>query len=193
MPTSIYEFFSSIEDLPLVEVSKWLRVRLDEHLLENFIANRILYPRTQPTNLQEWQIDLALLREAVRVEPKKIYDAISNKIVLPDFFISEFGSLKPVMLAVLEVLTLGVVTTVWVSTTGRGSKQVGSVLTPKLPFKESIVTVNLNGEVYTLKTSALSLIAVPDRHLKVKLDGEAEILVAGGEFGVAFNLRRQHG
>ena len=67
--SGIFEKFKDLEQIPIDDISRWLKPQ-PEYFLENFIANRLLYPQVLPLTIQDLEIELAILKEVVKRDPK---------------------------------------------------------------------------------------------------------------------------
>lgn len=104
--TGIFEHFRYLDQIPISDISKWLKYKVKDTDLENFIGNRIIYPQTLPINKLELEIDLAILREALKRQPEVLYDRRLNKIIIPGEFQYRFGTFENLVKAITEVLIL---------------------------------------------------------------------------------------
>lgn len=102
----VFENFRYLDQIPTSDISKWLKTKINDTDLENFIGNRIIYPQTLPMNSLELEIDLAIFREALKRQPEVLYDRRLNKIIIPGEFQQRFGTFERLIKAITEVLIL---------------------------------------------------------------------------------------
>lgn len=102
----VFENFRYLDQIPTSDISKWLKTKVKETDLENFIGNRIIYPQALPISNLELEIDLAIFREALKRQPEVLFDRRLNKIIIPTEFEQRFGSFERLIKAITEVLIL---------------------------------------------------------------------------------------
>src|SRR5438128_9431240 len=81
-------FFDSFDNLGKIDASNlavWLNPAPQVIRLENYLANRILYPQALPLTASDLQIDLAILREALRLKAgaSPFLNVQLHKIIIP--------------------------------------------------------------------------------------------------------------
>ncbi len=69
--SGLFDYFDNMDQIPLNLIIRWLKHAPTQIQLENFIANRILYSQTVSQTPSEIEIDLAILREAIRINVPK--------------------------------------------------------------------------------------------------------------------------
>lgn len=181
-----------LENLDPQVVSQWIKFKIEKILLENHIANRLLYPQALPITKQDLQIDLAIFREAIKKDPKSIYDKFGNKIIIDQKLTERFGSLRKILLAIMDVLPIKTITTISLRTNTL-TNIVGSIIVPQTDFKTKVVAVWLDDQQFDLRTGFLSLLGSEKKKLKIKIDGGEEFLAYGGDLGIAIDLRSKEG
>lgn len=189
-----FEVFENLdlENLDPQMVSKWIKFQIEKIFLENHIANRLLYPQAVALTKQDMQIDLAILREAIRKNPQPIYDKFGNKIIIDQKLIDRFASLKRLLMAIMDVLPIKNLTTISIKNNTLTSV-VGSIVVPQTVFATKLVPIWLDEQQFNLRVGFLSLLSSVKKKIKVKLDGGEEFLAYGGELGVAIDLRGKGG
>src|SRR3989344_7189671 len=60
--------FDDLDQIKTEDVARWLSPVPQQTLLENYIANRILYPQAIPVLPSDMKLDLAILREALKLQ-----------------------------------------------------------------------------------------------------------------------------
>lgn len=80
-----FESFDNLDLIPVEEIAKKLKIRSQLIELENFLANRILYPQAVPTTSIDMETDEVILDMALKI----------NKIKkLPQNFKTRFPGMK---------------------------------------------------------------------------------------------------
>src|SRR5688572_29560259 len=90
--TGIFEEFDFLDQIPIDDISKWIPIKLPPFYLENFLANKILYPQSIPVTEVDLAIEIAILREIVK--RKSHFDPKLNQIFIPETFLSRFPNLS---------------------------------------------------------------------------------------------------
>ena len=80
-----FESFDNLDLIPVEEIAKKLKIRSQLIELENFVANRILYPQAIPTTSIDMETDIVILEEALKINKRK---------KLPEDFKARFPGLK---------------------------------------------------------------------------------------------------
>lgn len=96
----IFEYFSDIDQIAVEDIQRWLKSPLSSINLQNAVANRLLYTQTLPVSKEDLDLDLAILREAIR---RNIHYFISSKqLVIPSQFLGRIPELPQVVLAFID-------------------------------------------------------------------------------------------
>lgn len=188
--SGVFDTFIDLEKVPIDRVIAHLKFKLEAHILENFIANRIIYPQTIPTKLQEMEIDIAILRSYIEMFPSYFYDSQQQLMLIPKECLNRFGKLLPLITIFIESLNLSGVNQI-----AFGAKQsndiAGSLIGVELPPSLNSVDILILGKSYRIKKGTISNIPYVGKKIPVKVDGLKEVLVSGGEAGVFFDLREK--
>lgn len=184
--SGVFDQFRDIERIPPEDINRWLKVKLEPHILENYIANRILYPQTVPTSEYELDIDLAILREIIRRGSPLFYQ--NSRIVIPSEYVDRFPSLLKLATAFVDGLTPAGVTPIAIKEHD-GVQLIGSYVSFSFLKEQNPIKVIVNGVEYKIKLNALTLLPFNEKQLKVMIDETQEILIDGGTLGVLIDLR----
>lgn len=182
--TGVFASFSNLANISAEEVEKYLSSKSELHTLENFIANRVLYPQSIPMNKIELDMDLAILKALVSLEPEKVYSFVKQTLTIPEEWVARFPSLEELVVSLMEVVPLGKVTRVMLKTR-LGSTQLGSVI--HLSGIEGTVKVRLGSKEVKLKGHTVTLLKLLQREVEVSLNG-VSLPAFGGKLGVIVNL-----
>lgn len=183
--SGVFEQFPNLDKVTFESVKRWLNFKVEDHTLENFIANRLLYPQTVPMNEQEMEIDLSILRETLKMDNRLLYNPFKSSIIIPEEFEVRFPPLIKLISALCDVLVLKEVTKIYVKS-WVGTHPMGSIVIPKSIHPTSLIT--LGGKKYQVKPNSLNQISVPERQQMLQIDS-FNAGVSGGEFGVFIDLR----
>lgn len=189
--SGIFEEFGDLDKVSVEEIAKWLSQKYEVHFLVNFLGNRIIYPQAIPLTQKELEIDLAILREAIKLKPSLVYEPQTNKILLPKAFVDRFPSVVNVAKSIVEGLNPKGVHNIFLKDNGQ-QRLVGSVISPLNPQKLSL---DENSVIFTglavrrpLPLNSVSVIPTPAAEARIVL-GDEEYKVPGGEVGIIIDLR----
>lgn len=182
--------FDSFDNLDLIEssqISSWLKNPPSEFYLKNYLANKILYPQTVPISQSDMKIDLAILREALKLNAPSQKDKEESllgenpfinitlrKILIPKKFLKFMPDLIALTWAFVDGLLMGrkkedYFSDIWtVVLTSDIDEIVGSVLLPQFTDKLGILKINFLGNDYQVKAG--SLVVIPCSPQKCQLD-----------------------
>lgn len=183
---------------------------------ENYLANKILYPQTIPISSSDMKIDLAILREALRLNGPKsgkpgamlgenpFLNITLRKIIIPSKFLLYVPDLVSLTWVFVDGLLLGKTKEdffwdLWtVVLTGDSDEVVGSVILPQFSGKTDSLDITLLGKSFKIKAGSLTLIPCPKDRCEVsyrfttgKIFGkkEAALEIHGGRLGIMIDGR----
>src|SRR3990167_9440024 len=79
--TGLFSSFDDLDQISPEAIASWLKPAPELTSLENYLANKILYPQAVPLTKHDMQIDLAILREALRMNGPKPGEQKSNALL----------------------------------------------------------------------------------------------------------------
>lgn len=100
--------FDAIDNLDLIlaeDVARWLKNPPQPIILQNYIANRILYPQAVAVSLADLEMDLAILREALKRD-KSYFSYETRKIIIPDILVSRIPNLAKLVWVFIDAYLL---------------------------------------------------------------------------------------
>ncbi len=216
--SGLFDSFDNLDEIAIESISRWIKPIPQEIQLENYIANRILYPQTVAITALDMQIDLAILREAIRLNgPKKnakdIFlgnNAFLNinlrKLMIPDKFLNFVPDLATLVWVFIDALLLDknrvdVFEDLWtVVLTDEVDEIVGSLLLPRIESGTAEIEVSVMNQNYKIKAGSLMIIPCePSRcQISYKLregqvlgKAEASLEVYGGKLGLVVDVRKK--
>jgi len=104
--SGVFQIFKDLDTLNTSDIYRWLNLHLQPQVIENHFANRLLNPQTIPMTLEEMQIDLAILREGIRLNPSIFYNNSTKTMTIPDGFIERFLPAAELIKAFVDGLSL---------------------------------------------------------------------------------------
>lgn len=214
--SGIFDSFDNLDTIEASSLSAWLKNPPAEVQLENYLANKILYPTALPLTDADMKIDLAILREALRINGPEAFkegpllgdNAFLNitlrKIIIPDRFLYNIPSLVDLTWAFIDGLLLNRRKEDWfedvwtVILADDADEVVGTVLLPQFGNVDDTMAVNLQGKDFKIKAGSLTVIACPKDRCQIdykfskgKFLGKKEnaVEVYGGKLGLIIDGR----
>lgn len=206
MPLSVglFDDFDNLDQISLEAIAAQLKPVPQFINLENYLANRILYPQTLSQTAYDMQIDLAILREAVKMNYSKIEQKVNaRKLLIPARLLNFVPDLISLTNVFIDALLFNrkmqdPLQDLWtIVLTDHSDEVVGSILLPQL-VSGGIMEVNSLGKIYEIKQGQMIIVPCPkDRSeiaYKVK-NGQAlgktesAVEIAGGKLGLVVDGR----
>lgn len=206
----IFDIFDNLEQIKVEDIAKWLKHQVDFTHLENFLAQRILYPQTVPMTEVDMNIDLAILREALRLCGPMLGDnpflnVTLRKILIPSTFLNFIPNLQTLTWAFVDGLLYDrkksdFFEDLWtVILTGQIDEAIGSVILPQFQSGNGILKLNVVGKEYQIRAGTVIVIPCPNKRCEVtfkvnagKILGKDDLSVEvyGGKLGLMIDGRR---
>ena len=77
----LFDSFDNLDQISPEAVATWLKPVPEFSHIENYLANKILYPQTVPLTEHDMQLDLSILREALKLNGPKAKDQSTNALL----------------------------------------------------------------------------------------------------------------
>lgn len=215
----MFDSFDNLDQIDINLASSWLKNPPSSIQLENYLANKILYPQTLPLTELEMKVDLAIVREAIRLATSKIdqkegsllgnnlfLNITLRKIIIPEKFLPFTADLTTLAWVFVDALLLNkkradYFEDLWTVVVSDDVDQVvGSVLLPRFEDQRDTMILNVQGKSFKIRSG--SLLFVPcqkDRcEISYKLTGgkllgkqESALEVYGGKLGLLIDGRER--
>lgn len=189
--SGIFEEFPDLDKVSPLQIETWLKNKPEIHALANFLGNRLLYPQTVALSQSEMEIDLAILREAIKQKPALIADFQRSKLFIPQDYLYRFPPLPRLVGALIEAINPKGVYQIHIKNQNQ-LKLVGSLISPpdieKLSQGKKEICVDVGGFASKLRVNTVSISRIEASEVKVIIGGN-EYKVNGGELGVIIDLR----
>ncbi len=173
----LFDRFDNLDQIKVEDVAKWLKPVPRQVFLENYIANRILYPQAVPITFSDMKMDLAILREAIRlnatVQPQEkneflgsspFINATMRKIIIPASFLEFAPDLPSLVWAFIDGLLVSRPKEDWfgdlwtVILSADTDNIIGSILLPQFKSENDIIEVTLDGKTSKIKAGSLTVL-----------------------------------
>lgn len=217
MPTGLFDSFDNLDQIPIENIASWFKPVGNLIQLENYLANKILYPGTLPMKEIETEMDLAILREALKLSlnQAKQNDFLGGnpflnmglrKILIPAGFLNYIGDLTKLTWAFVDALPVDPKRKDWfedlwsIVLTDDIEETVGSLILPEFGGSKGQIEVNITGKSYNIKSGSLIVIpCIEDRcELSYKLKQgkllgrvENSVQISGGRLGIMIDARKK--
>ena len=213
----IFDSFDNLDQIQIENIARWLKPQPQAIFLENYLAQRILYPQTIPMTENDLQTDLAILREALRLfspRDKKANSLLGDnpflnmtlrKILIPSRFLNFTADLTALTWVFVDGLLLDrkkedFFEDLWtVVLTGEIDEVIGSVLLPQFKNKDSSLQLTVLDKTYQIRAGTLIVIPCPKSRCQAQFKfkqgrilGKEELAVEvyGGKLGLMVDGRQ---
>lgn len=189
--TGVFEEFPDLDKVTIAQIASWLVNKPEKHTLSNFFGNRLLYPQTVAVNELDMEIDLAILREAIRQKPAIVSEPQRNKLYIPENMVTRFPPLSRLAGVLIESLSPKGINQIYIKNRNQ-VKLVGTLVSPpdlsNIVKDKKVVKVLVDGVESRLNINTISISPITSPEVKIKIEDE-EYKVYGGELGVIIDLR----
>lgn len=175
--SGLFDSFDNLDIIDIDSLAAWLKNPPALIQLENYLANKILYPRTLPLTDFDMKIDLAILREALKSHGPTIgtrggpllgdnpfLNITLRKLIIPQRFLFYVPDLTMLTWAFVDGLLFQRRKEDWfedlwtVEVADDTDEIVGSILLPQFKDDKDFMELNLLGKNYKIKVGSLTII-----------------------------------
>ncbi|TSC65550.1 MAG: Uncharacterized protein CEO21_384 [Microgenomates group bacterium Gr01-1014_80] len=194
--TGIFSSFENLDQIPIEDIAGNLEPAPVRYVLENYLANKILYPAVVPVSGPQLNIDLAILREALK-RSNVYYNLRSKKIFVPEAFFNFIPDVKKLALLFIDAYEPKGIITFVLTRSGR-DEILGTLVTVYCKGQKEPLHFGVEGQNFRIKPGVLTILPCPKEHCHVsfkateaKLLGKSEMLfeVPGGALGLVVDGR----
>ncbi len=180
--------FRNLDKISPNALNRWLKIKKDPQNLLNFLGNRIIYPQTAPVTPDDMEIDLAILREALRLDSQKFYNKEKKEIEVPEEFLKRFVPEFKLLAAIIDgVEPSGLVEIVL--NKDKDKKVIASFFNPEIKDAKGLIKAVVEGRSFKLLPNTLTLIPCKGGKLSLKIGDREEIKFNPGDIGIFVDLR----
>lgn len=216
--SGLFDSFDNLDQIEAEDIIKWLKPAPQTVQVENYLANKILYPQTLPVIREDVQLDLAILREALRINGPKdkivsegsmlgnnpFLNITLRKIIIPQKFLQFIPDLTAIVWAFVDGLLLNrrkedFFWDLWtVVVAGDTDQIVGSVILPQFQNRLSRLNLTFGDKNFVIRPGSLTVLPCPSEscELSFKFTGgkfmgkEENVLeIYGGDLGLMIDGR----
>lgn len=213
----LFNSFDNLDQISLENTASWLKPVPQFNQLENYLADRILYPQTLPQTEADMQMDLSILREVLKINGPKINASNTNallgdnpflnitlrKLLIPSELLNFVPSLAELTHVFIDALLLGRKKKDWfedlwtIVLTGDIDEVIGSVILPNFDNRGQMSFSVLKKNYEIRKGNVMIIPCSQDRcEIAYKLQNgnilgktESAIEVYGGKLGLMIDGR----
>ena len=193
--SGVFEIFENLESIPYEDIARWITPAPSQTVLENYLANKLIYPQTVPVTQADQNMDLAILREALR-RNLIFFKTNQKKIFIPADFLQITPDIKKMVSIFIDAYKpSGLIT--FVLTTRIKDKVLGSLITVNCKIGDTLY-FDLEGKNFKVKPGNLIILPCPKDHCHVSFKssnstifGKNELLfeIPGGDIGLIVDGR----
>lgn len=211
-PAGLFDSFDNLDQISIEAIASRLKPVPQLTALENYVANRILYPQIMAQTQYDMMVDLAILREALKLNgPKQsqknnallggnpFLNTTLRKILIPSRFLDFVPNLAVLTEVFIEAFLLNRkkedwFSDVWTAVLTDGSEEiVGTVLLPQFANPQAVMDLKIGGKNYQLHAGTSILVPCPKDRCEIayKLQNgqclgkqESAVEVYGGKLGL---------
>ena len=218
--SGLFDTFDNLGQIDINSLLGWFKNAPPSPIqLEDYLANKILYPKTLPLTNFDMKIDLAILREALRINRPNLnktegpllggnpfLNVTLRKVIIPERFLLYVPDLVNLVWAFIDGLFLNrkkndLFEDLWtVVVSGELVETVGSILLPEFPRLGERMNITLSGRQYRINSGSLTRVPCQKSRCEISYeltDGKIlgknsdAIEVYGGKLGLMVDGRMQ--
>lgn len=216
--TGLFDTFDNLDSLEAENIVRWLKPIPQTVQVENYLANKILYPQTMPVTKEDMLLDLAILRQALRINGPKsrvvggsgllgdnpFLNITLRKIIIPQKFLQFMPDLTSLTWAFVDGLLLNRrkedwFEDLWTVVVSDDTEQiVGSVILPQFISYLSKLNLTFQGKNFEVRPGSLTVLPCPFERCEItfkinqgKFMGKIESILelSGGKLGLMIDGR----
>lgn len=182
--------FKNLDKVSPDSINRWLRIKKDPQYLLNFLGNKIIYPQTIAVSPEEMEVDLAILREALKLDSAEFYLKQKQIIQVPEEFLLRFVPEFKLLAAIIDgIEPMGLVEIVL--KTNKLKKTLASFYNPEIKEGKDLIEALVENKSFKLLPNTLTLIPCSGGQLNLKIDGKEAVKFNPGEIGIFVDFRKK--
>lgn len=217
--SGLFDSFDNLDIIDAASLTVWLKNPPALVQLENYLANRILYPQALPLTDFDMKIDLAILREALRINGPKpgtkegpllggnpFLNIVLRKVIIPQKFLNYVPDLVSLTWVFVDGLLLSrkkqdLFEDLWTVVVSNDVDEiVGSILLPQFEGLGDNMLLTIFGKDYKIPAGSLTVVPcykdrceIAYKFKKGKILGKSTnaLEIYGGKLGLMIDGRTQ--
>ncbi len=182
--SGFFERFKDIESVSALEVSKYLKSKIEIVRLQNIIANQILYPQTIPLTKIDEEIDRALLCALLQLHPEDILKG--DRITLPEEYLFRFPEINQLITSLTISLNLPLLSSIYIKKAGN-LHRAGTIL----KVSPDIGRILVNGKVLKISPNKITVFPFGNQPLLIEVPNQPLWHGVSGSIGLIVDSRRK--
>ncbi len=215
----LFGSFTNLDQIEAINLLNWIQPAPSLISLENYLANRILYPQTVPLSDIEVKTDLAILREVLKINTfdvkeqsypllgdNSFFNFTLRKILIPLKFLDYIPNLSMLVWVFVDVLLVAVQKKDWfedlwtVVLNDDVDEVIGSLLLPQFTKDSGAMQIKIEDKEFFAKKGELTIIPCSRDRCEIsyelnqgKLLGKSKnaLEINGGRLGIIIDGRRK--
>lgn len=215
--SGLFDSFDNLDQIEINAVFYWLKNPPLQTKLEDYLANKILYPKTFSLTADDIKIDLAILREVLRINGPKpgqkgepflgdnpFLNFTLRKIIIPENFLIFIPDIVNLTWAFIDGLLLsrkkedGFEDLWTVVLSDDIDEVVGTILLPRFENLQDSLECTLQGKFYRIKAGSLTVLPCSKERCEVAYKvvkghilgkKESAVEIYGGKLGLMIDGR----
>lgn len=188
--SGLFSNFSDLDSLDFETIRIYSKTNLKIHEIENFIANRFLYPQTIPSSILEMKLDLSAIKEIIKKNIHLFYNNSLKRITIPEGFEERLKPVPDLIITFIDAISPPVTTQI-ILKYADGSRKVGSVYIPQTMVTKPSVELTIDQQTMKLKNNVISRVNCAIPQTIVTLEGQNPETIWGGDLGIFVDLRQK--
>jgi hypothetical protein len=164
-PVRPFESFTRLGDIPIQNIMQWLGPKANLTAVSNYFGNRILYPTIVAETPEEMAIDLAILREAIKLNAAAFYNTNQKVMTIPETLQEYFGSLATLCMVWIDAFRPA--PSGQIVTPGTPGKTLGSVIRLVPKTNPATIEISVNDHKYSIQTGVITVLPIQSDHYDV--------------------------
>lgn len=188
--SGLFSNYSDLDSLDFENIRLSSKTNLKIREIENFVANRFLYPQTIPLSILEMKVDLSLIQEIIKKNVHLFYNISIKRITIPEGFEERLKPVPDLIITFIDAISPPVTTQI-ILKYADGSRKVGSIFIPLTPIIKPTVELTIEGQKMKLKNNIISRVNCAIPQTNITIEGQNPQPIWGGDLGIFVDLRKK--
>lgn len=178
---NVFKNFDNLYKISASQIQSRLPFTLPPVVIENYVANRLLFPFTIPQTKQELQLDLAILSAVAALNSGFFYNQAQRKITIPGEFTEVYQNIDELVQTIISSIFLGDQATIIIPNL-TGHNTTGTAIA--LPSQNKPLQVIYNNKSYQVPVG--SHLHLPPASNTISINS-TDYQITPGELGIYLN------
>lgn len=197
---NIFDYCPNLESISISEIAEYSGPHASLIPIENKLGNRILYPNTVPTSIEDLDFDLSVLKTILEANSQYFYKKNTHKILIPEELSVLLPDIPKLIKVFIDALNPLDFVTLVLQSSSTITKSLGTLIRPNITQKSGLANLEINGKQYhSVALGSLLIFPVTGSKVDIKFESKSALLlgrdrviaeVAGGSLGIILDLRK---